>query len=313
MIRIFPERGMCNVSRDGRLEFPQSGAGASDQQIPGVLFIGRSFEPALEVDQFVLVANRSRRLVIPYRLGESRGRHLLLPCTSAADHFPVVVAYFDSARQLMDAGGRYRGAPWRYVVLEPQVPRIDLMSLKVHRPELKTFLLKEEGAAEPAAAEETVRATDIIKQGGGSEHASNPVFQARLYLRQLDLHRMEDLPVRFTLKGQEVEFIRTFLAIMIENERDSPELVRVQDDLRRLDHFYRLLYVALADPDQFDKELAGGLEIAVARMLLPVVKNMRSSSSQREEQIRCWEWEYRLSELCGRSDRPEKPISEEKK
>ncbi len=300
-IRILGDRGVCNVSRDGRLEFPQGGSGSSDQQIPGIIFIGKSFEPVLESNEYLLVPNRSRRLVIPYRLGESRGRHILLPCGLASDQYPVMVAYFPSSRQLLDAGASYRGAPWRYVVLEPHVARIDLMSLKVHRPELKTFLLKEEGEGAPsaAAAEEKVRATDIVNQGGGSEHASNPVFQARLHLRNLALDRMVDLPVRFHLKAEEVDFIRTFLGIMIQNERENQELEQVKDELKKLDGFYGLLSVALQDPDEFDRALEQGLNSVLANELLPVVRNMRSMSQDREQQIRFWEWEYRLNELAG--------------
>lgn len=311
-IRIFTDRGVCNVSRDGRLEFPQGGAASSDQQIPGVIFIGKSFEPSLNPDQYLLVPNRSRRLIIPYRLGDSMGRHILLPCGSAADQFPIVVAYFASARQLIDAGTLYRGAPWRYVVLEPQVARIDLMSLKVHRPDLKTFLLKDQSgeAAEPSpAAEEKVRATDIVNQGGAGEHASNPVFQARLHLRNLALDRMAELPVRFNLKSEEVEFIRTFLGIMIQNERENPELDRVKERLQRLDEFYRLLSVALQDSDEFDRALEKGLDKPLATELLPVVRNMRSLSSDRERQIRYWEWEYRLNELAGGPESEKNPPS----
>ncbi|MBU43610.1 MAG: hypothetical protein CMN76_10345 [Spirochaetaceae bacterium] len=301
-IRVFRDRGVCNVSRDGRLEFPQGGSGSSDQPVPGIIFIGKSFEPSLPVQEFVLVPNRSRRLVIPYRLGESRGRHLLLPCGSAADQFPVMVAYFDSSRQLVDAGFAYKGPPWRYVVLEPRVARIDLMSLKVHRPELKTFLLKEEVEAQSqaaAVAEEKVRATDIVKQGSAGDQVSNPVFQARLHLRNLALERMTELPVRFSLKPDEVEFIRTFLSLMIQNERGSAELEKVKEQLQRLDEFYRLLSVALQDPDEFDRSLGQGVGPGLARILLPVVRNMRSQTQDREQQIRFWEWEYRLNDLSG--------------
>lgn len=310
-MRVFADRGVCNVSRDGRLEFPQGGSGSSDQAIPGVVFIGRSFSPVLTQNEFVLVFNRSRRLVIPYRLADGRARSLLLPCGSAADQFPVIVAYFDSTRALVDQGSLFKGPPWRYAVLEPGVSRIDLMSLKVHRPELKTFLLKEEGGAThettAAMAEQKVRATDIIEQTGGGHNTSNPVFQARLHLRQLALDRMLELPAKFTLKTEEVEFIRTFLNLMIKNERNTAELVPVQGELKHLDQFYGLLSVALKDPDQFDRALEQGLASDLASYLLPVVRNMRSNTQDREQQIRYWEWEYRLNELSGGQGSVKKP------
>lgn len=300
-IRIFPDRGVCNVSRNGRLEFPQGGSGSSDQPIPGIVFIGKDFQPVLESERYVLVSGRSRRLVIPYQLGEGRPKNLLLPCGSAADRYPVMVAYFDSARQLVDEGTRYKGPPWKYAVMEPGVTRIDLMSLKVHRPDLKTFLLKEEGgpATEATASmvEEKVRATDIVEQGGATRHAANPVFQARLHLRQLALDRMVELPVKFNLKAEEVEFIRTFLSLMIQNERNTPELEKAKDSLKALDEFYELLLVALRDPDAFDRALEQGLSREKAGQLLPVIRNMRSAIQDREQQIRYWEWEYRLNEL----------------
>ena len=310
-VRIFADRGVCNVSREGRLEFPQGGSGSSDQNVPGVVFIGKSFSPVLAQNQYVLVFNRSRRLVIPYRLADGKARSLLLPCGSASDQFPVIVAYFDSTRALVDQGNVFKGPPWRYAVLEPGVSRIDLMSLKVHRPELKTFLLKEEGGATrettAAMAEEKVRATDIVEQAGGTHNASNPVFQARLHLRQLALDRMLELPAKFNLKLEEVEFIRTFLSLMIKNERNTPELVRVQGELKHLDEFYGLLSVALKDPDQFDRALEQGLAADLASYLLPVIRNMRSSSQDREQQIRYWEWEYRLNDLSGGQTSVKKP------
>lgn len=279
-----------------------------EQNVPFVAFIGPEFRMVLPEGRLHLVANRQGRIAIPYELGpESRQRFINLSCASVSDEFPVQVQSYPGVKQFISKAGE--GHPYRYVVLEKSVLRIDMVTLKVKNPNARILILKDEPAPvkpAPRKADELkadrVRATDLARTTApGPEFSNNPVFNARIHLRNLELDRVKDLLNEFEMSAEEIEFIRTFLGLMIRNEQSKSELVPYRERLEKMDELYRLsARVVSRDQIAFEQELERGIDPEVAVDLARLIARKRKSAGNKEEEIQYWEWEYRLGKESGK-------------
>ncbi|MBX7058528.1 MAG: hypothetical protein K1X75_10725 [Leptospirales bacterium] len=300
LIKIKPSRKSCIVYADGTPEKAGSGAGQSiEQPIPFVAFIGPNFQPTLPAGKIDLAECRRGRLAIPYRIaGRPDLRALSITCNSRSDQFPVQVQQYPTVRQFLGREGE--GHPYRYIVVDPDLPRLDLVTLKVKNPEARILILKAEERPAPQVAAEIdqhkVRATDLVSSGNAAgELTANPVFNARVHLRNLHLAKVRQLLMESVMSVQELEFIRTFLAIMIRNDQGKAELASVGEELRALDELYRLAGLVLnADGDSLSEVLDGPLRDQVRSSLLDFVAARRRKATDKEEELQLWEWEYRL-------------------
>ncbi len=70
------------------------------------------------------------------------------------------------------------------------------------------------------------RATEIIKEASINVMSDNPVFLARLHLRELSLSKVNQLLLDFDLTAIEVEYIQNFIDTMIKKADDDSELLK---------------------------------------------------------------------------------------
>ncbi len=300
VIKVKSGKYSCIVFRENRPEIPKSEERSMEQLVPSILFIGAQFEMAIPVGQFVLVGNRNFRLQVPYRRLPNRTvRHLTLSTTSASDQFPVLVQHYDSARAFHSKDG----GTYRFIVADDEVPRVDLVALKVKNHDAQILILhpEEKVAAKTAEVDiSKIRARDLVASGAVAEEGGNPVFLARVHLRNLDLDRVKELVIAHTMTEQENTFIRTFLQLMIKNEQAKPDLVLVKPQLQQLDELYRLIAQADAsDRSIFDGELDTGVNKEISGDLVRYMQLRRSKAVNKEQEILYWEWEYRLTKSAS--------------
>ncbi len=301
LIKIKPTRHLCIVFQNNVPEVPRTG-GSMEQAIPCLMFIGRSFDPVLKLGTVSLVQSRGGKIAIPYKIKSSdQIRYLTLACHSASDQFPVQVQLYESIKQFLSKEAA--GHPYRYMVLDPDVQRVDMVALKVNQPEAHLLLLEKEKLADetPAVTDQTkIRASDLLKSGTHGELAGNPVFLARLYLRDLELKKVKDMLTEKILTGDEIQFIRTFLKIMINNDQKKHDLEGAKIELYIIDELYRLSSVlSMGQSDEFDATLDKGMAPALAAELIPVLEAYRRRASDKIEELRLWEWDFRLRKMAG--------------
>ena len=304
-IKVRPEKRSCIVYINNQPEVVTLSGGRTsmEQSVPFVVFLGQAFQVALPEGELSLVDCRNGRIAIPYSLGDpGHRRYINLSCASNSDQFPVQVRVYPGVKQFMAREGE--GHPYRYVVLDQAIPRIDMVTLKVKNPDARILILKNEMAPAPVAAPrkadelktDTMRATDLARSPSGSEYSNNPVFNARIHLRNLDLPRVKNLLNEFNMSAEEIEFIRTFLGLMIRNDQDKSELKDYRDKLKKIDELYRLsARVIERDQVAFEQELEQGIDPEVAADLARLIARKRQAATNKEEEIQFWEWEYRLS------------------
>lgn len=274
-----------------------------EQEVPNVVFIGKYLEPLSTPGQIILQPVNARRVQIEYRVpGEARVRQIGVHCLSGADQFPVRLQKYDTVKNFV--AREKLGNPYRYIVLDESVSRVDMVSLKVKNPDARIVILRT-GADEKRSQEkrailekvqsEKLRASDIVRKGGGAEQSGNPVFQARVMLRNMQLEQVRHLLVEYDMTTEEMGFIRTFLQIMIRNDQKKAELQQMLPDLESLSELYRLGgLIASGDREGFDQEISSGVGKLVYKSILNLISLKRKGAQKKLEEILYWEWEYRL-------------------
>ncbi len=241
IVKVRPDRLTAVVfGADNRPEVVQThGRETMEQPVPAVLFVGPEFGPALAADTFHLVENRSGRLRIPYHGPGGQVQHVGIACPSSSDAFPVYVRHCRQVRDFISSDDSR--VAFRYMVVSSDLPRMDTVALRVRYPDAQILVVRAPaGGGEAGRVDASrVRASDLAQTEQGRALSGNPVFRARIHLRLLELDRVRDLIGADAITAEEVDFIRTFLDLMVRNEQNRTELAAAKADLVDLTSLYR--------------------------------------------------------------------------
>lgn len=289
------QAGLRLVVKDWVCSVHKVGSAPRDYPVPEVIFAGQVLRPQTE-GQALFSVKKGRQL-IPYA-GLGTNARIGLPCSAEVDQFPAVIRRAGQLKELMLLPA---GSGLRFIVVDEAVPRIELITLKVKQPQAQVLVVHAAEQEGPPPDTSRIRARDLLSTDHGEELQKNPVFMARVHLRNLELPRVRDLLVEFEMSDEEIQFVRTFLQLMIRNERNQADLQAAQGELVHLDELYRVAGVlASGQRELFDRELER-VGAALARDLLPLVSRRRARAPGREDQIYYWECEFRLTQTAEKT------------
>lgn len=280
-----------------------------------VAFLGSDFNLShFRLGELSFVNVRQGKLVIPYQYGNSNEIKTIFVSTgSASDVLPIIVFHFSNKEDLIAECDR--SEVFHHLVVDEDIPRTDMVSLKIRYQSMNILVIKKKisslsGGASPASTDQQssddnkvvdatkVRATDVINQSNLNQYSQNPVFLARIHLRNMELDKVKQLLLDFKLNSQDVSFIRTFLDVMIKNEYDKPELKVNRPKLTALSEAFRLSILILdLKVKEFEEELDKGFERDIASMLHTLLSKEQDESSEIERTIVLWEWKLRVKKM----------------
>ncbi|EQA46568.1 hypothetical protein LEP1GSC050_0364 [Leptospira broomii serovar Hurstbridge str. 5399] len=304
---------------------PEIPKGAKNQSIvvpvPRVAFLGEEFDLShFRLGELSFVNVRQGKLVIPYQHTSSGNevRTIFLNSGSECDILPVIIFHYKEVEEFLRA--KEEGVELHHLVLDEEFPRQDLVTLKIRFPSLNMLIIKRKVAQkleapggvmpgkeelERSLREESsivdfnkVRATDLLEKGNLNMHSMNPVFLARVHLRKVELEKVKQLLLDFSLRPEEVVFIRTFLEVMIRNDEKKEELVSWKVKLQNLDEGFRLAGLILEMKEmEFEVELDKGFSKEIASMVYALLEKEQSEADTKEKEIILWEWKLRTKRL----------------
>lgn len=301
LVKVDLDRGSCMVTTpSGEVE---SGASGVWQVVPTIIFIGGMFRLEVADDRYVLLDVFNSKMGLPYRIVPGRRVQILsLPCRSSADQFPVFVRLFSRVTEALDS--LRKGGRSHFFVLDSAVTREDMLLLRKSRPEVRCVVARSQNiffGGIPGGDR-----LDLEGLGGrgvqdrGVEISKNPVFLARLHLREFNLEMLKGLLGSYPVTLEEIEFIRVFIQMALRDESGDSEIRARKKELEGVNELYRLSAILLGGPEgSLDEELDRGIDPEVAADLAAVVEVYRRKVSSKEEEIRYWEWEYRLKKVAG--------------
>ena len=276
-----------------------------EQPVPAVLFVGADFGVAVLPDTFHLVENRGNRLRIPYKSHTGQVHHVGIASPSASDSFPVYVRHCRDVRAFIASDdGR---VAFRYMVVSTELPRMDTVALRVRHPDAQILVVKAPApTTEQGKVDATkVRASDLVQTDHGKTLSGNPVFRARIHLRLLELDRVRDLIGADDMTPDELDFIRTFLDLMIRNDQNRAELVAARPELEELARLYRAAGVVLRGDRPGLEEALQELSPDGARRL-STFAGVRSAvqKTDRVAGLELWVMQILLDQAVARSSGP---------
>lgn len=293
--------------------------------VPKVGFFGEDFDLShFHLGELSFVNVKTGKMVIPYQHGFSNEiKTIYLGTGSQSDVLPVVIHHFRNKEELMHSWEK--GEQVQYLVVDEEIPRGDMVTFKIRYPSLNILVIKKRinTSAEAQAVSKQmgqspsakgdvvdynkVRATDVAKNSNLNMYSENPVFLARIHLRNMELDKVKQILLDFKLGAQDVSFIRTFLDVMIKNENAKPELETMKGQLIALNEAFRLS-VQILDfaVDEFERELDRGFSKEISSMIYAVLAKEQESSTEIEKEIVLWEWKLRARNLMyGRQKKTE--------
>ncbi|MCX7679477.1 MAG: hypothetical protein N2316_09685, partial [Spirochaetes bacterium] len=128
------------------------------------------------------------------------------------------------------------------------------------------------------------RASDIVKEININMFSNNPVFLARLHLRELNLAKVNQLLFDFDLSVEDAEYILSFLNTMIARAKGNVELERNIEKICALKKSF-LFYINLikkndAEIKKMIQECNSQTDVAAYRTLLEKVKQIHNGTEE---------------------------------
>lgn len=283
--------------------------------VPRVVFLGDDFSLShFRLGELSFVNVKNSKLVIPYQHGGTRDiKYIYLNSGSESDVLPVIIYHFNTVKEIIKSSEE--GNLFHHIVSDEGLHRNDMVTLKIRYPSINILILKKkivtvqetkpklqaiEDKDDSAVVDaDKARAAEMATVNSNLNlHSENPVFLARIHLRDMELDKVKQLLFDFDLKSEDIAFIRTFLSVMLKNVNNKEELESNKDRVRTLDEIFRLAILIIdRNEDQFENELENGFSREVAYMVYTLLEKYQEQAVNIEEEIMLWEWKYRARRL----------------
>ncbi len=233
-----------------------------------IAFLGEYFRVHNNYNRELSLIRVSRsKLVIPYdRQGFEKSRYLLMNFEGKLDMVPVRLLGVDTIGNLIrmiDSGQ----SP-DYIVVDKDVTKNDVVVIKNRCPGIDIIVAegkKEITEISKISSESTTetgerRATDILKDVNLNIMSQNPVFLARVHLRNMDLSKVNQLLLDFDLKSIDAEYILNFINTMLGKVGFKDELKKAESKLKSLKKSFQFYLYLLEKKDDEIKKMINGME-----------------------------------------------------
>lgn len=247
-LKVFPKKwNYLAFDQKGKSIYADAAGLKVLHRVPLLVFVGENFivKNTAGTEMSFLKATRGQ-IVIPYvdTATDRRQRFIFIPAESGIDLIPVRL------KGLRDISMLVReietGTKPDHIVVSGSVTRNDIIIIKNRLAGAHIILAggKSEDGDTPREESEInsfgdQRATEVAKDVNINMMSNNPVFLARVHLREMDISKVNQLILDFDLSPIEAEYILSFITTMLskrETEEDirknAPKLEGIQGSLQ---------------------------------------------------------------------------------
>lgn len=240
---VFDQKGASIYSDDAGLKVLH--------RVRLVAFVGGNFQvkntASQELSFLKVIKNK---VVIPYvDLADSARKYIFIDADGRLDMLPVRLKALGTIAQLVreiDSGTNPD-----YIVVDKNITKNDIIIIKNRLADAHIILAgAEKPEAEPGGEAHGIddstaerRATDVLKEVNINMMSNNPVFLARVHLREMNLSKMNQLILDFDLTAHDAEYIKSFVTTMLgkadadqEIRKNKQRLETIRDSLQFFIH-----------------------------------------------------------------------------
>ncbi len=233
-LKVFPKKwNYLAFDQKGKSIYADSSGLKVLHRVQLVAFMGENFiiKNTSGAEMSFLKATRGQ-IVIPYvdTIADSRQRYIFIPAESGIDLIPVRLKGLKDISMLVreiETGTRPD-----HIVVSGSVTRNDIIIIKNRLAGAHIILVggkRGEGVETGDESEinsfKDQRATEVVKDVNINMMSNNPVFLARVHLREMDISKVNQLILDFDLSPIEAEYILSFVTTML-SKRDTEEDIR---------------------------------------------------------------------------------------
>jgi hypothetical protein len=214
-----------------------------------IVFIGFALDSSNRNHPYQLLKIQNNSLIIPYNADEGKRQYLFLPYDTLLDMVPCITEYFSDTASFVSFVKK--GNVPDYIIInntmsDNDIKLISSMSSSSHMEIVNTI--------SGATIDDTKRATDQLNNVDINLLSQNPVFLARIHLRNLDLVRVKQIMLDMDLTESDAQYIIAFLSTMIKNS-DKEELHKHVEKLKELQRSYEFYLYLITHNDEKIHEL----------------------------------------------------------
>lgn len=200
--------------------------------VPFIVFVGTEFIiPENIRTEVTFLKNVKGKIIIPYSYTyEHNRRYVFIPAISEIDIIPAKIKRMDSIADLVR--DVEKGVQPDYIIVDKGVTRGDIIVIKNRFPSSDVVLADTvkghqytNGSNDADSIPSDKRAADILKEVNLNMMSDNPVFLARIHLRELALSKTNQLLLDFDLSADEAEYILSFIETMVKRAPEKKELM----------------------------------------------------------------------------------------
>ncbi len=225
-------------------------------QVPLIAFVGENFRLKNTANpEFSFLKVVKNRIVVPYLdTADNKRKYIFVETESTIDLLPVRL------KELRDVAALVReieaGVRPDSIVVNKNITKNDIIIIKNRFADARIMLADRDVKEEEAAKERAginqfaeVRATEVIKDVNINMMSTNPVFLARVHLREMNLSKVNQLILDFDLSALEAEYILSFIDTMLTKTESDAEIKKNVPKLQSL-HDSLQFYVYLLRRDE---------------------------------------------------------------
>jgi hypothetical protein len=273
-------------------------------KIPKIAFLGQLFS----------VRNRTRpdynlykvskgKIVLPYYLADDKDRrYLLLDTDEKIDMLPIKLIFISTIRELifqLDEGLNPEA-----IVVDLSITENDIVIIRNRFSTAKIIITERSSVAgiskHRKAGEiekESVRAVDIIDEINLNMMSENPVFLARIHLRDMNISKVRQLLLDFDLSSVDADYIVTFINSIIKKHGSDDDSRRAVNMLQELVNDFKF-YIAILnnDEDKVQESIDQITEIHVISSFQTYIAKVKSLLEDDDVNLKLVDYENMLFE-----------------
>lgn len=209
-----------------------------------IVFIGLESNTLTKNHPYQLLKIQNNALIISYNAGEGKRQYLFFPSDTLLDMVPCITEFFNDTASFVSYVKK--GNVPDYIIVNSTFSNNDITFISSISPSSRLEIVN---ATSAVTIDDTKRAIDQMNNVDINLLSQNPVFLARIHLRNLDLVRVKQIILDMDITESDAQYIIAFLSTMIKNS-DKEELQKYVEKLKELKKTYEFYFHLITHNDE---------------------------------------------------------------
>lgn len=214
-----------------------------------IVFIGLETDSSARKHPYQLLKIQNNSLIVPYTLDDGKKKYLFLPAETILDMIPCITEYFNDTATFVSFVKK--GIYPDYIIANKRLSENDIQFISSLSPASHMEIV---ATTPDIRIDDNKRAVDQMNNIDINLLSQNPVFLARIHLRNLDLVRVKQILLDMDITESDAQYIIAFLSTMIKNS-DKEELGKHAEKLTELKKAYEFYFYLITQNDAKIHEL----------------------------------------------------------